>query len=73
MKPENHDFGVPTWPAQDFLLIETVATSREHILTKPAKHTGPGLPRWRRWLQNFISRIYCMCDPVLFRSVEPIE
>ena len=27
MKPENHEFGVPRWPPQDFLLIETLATS----------------------------------------------
>ena len=41
----------------------------QHLLTKPAKHTGPGVPRWRWWLQNFIDRIYCVRDPVLFRSV----
>ena len=28
----------------------------QHVLTKPAKHTGPGVPRWRRWLQNFITQ-----------------
>ena len=27
MKPENHEFGVPRWPPQDFQLIETMATS----------------------------------------------
>ena len=35
--------------------------------------TGPGVPRWRRWLQKFISRIYCMRDPVLLRSVVEVK
>ena len=32
------------------IYISLVAT----LLTKPAKHTGPGIPRWHRWLQNWL-------------------
>ena len=33
MKPENHEFGVPRWPPQDFRLIETMATSVANVAT----------------------------------------
>ena len=52
---KNHNFGVALWPPQDCWLIVTMATSDQTIMTKPTKHTGPGVPRWCRWLQNFDS------------------
>ena len=29
MKPQNHEFGVPRWPPQDFRLIETIDQTRK--------------------------------------------
>ena len=39
--------------------------SDQTIMTKPAKHTGPGVPRWRWWLQNFDCWSYGMSNPVI--------
>ena len=78
MKPENYEFGVPRWPPQDFRLIETMATS---VATSVGNICWPN-PQSTLDLeyqdgaggfQNFIGRIYCMRDPVLFRSVNRIQ
>ena len=67
MKPENHEFGVPRWPPQDFRLIEIMATSVGNICWPNPQSTldleyqdGTG------WLQNFDGWSYGKSNPVVY-------
>ena len=69
MKPENQAFGVPRWLPQDLIPVETMATSVATYIDQTRKAHRTWSTKMAPVASKFISRIYCMRDPVLFRSV----
>ena len=60
MNPENHEFGVPRWPTQDFRLIETMTTSVAIHIDQTGEHTGPGVPERRGGFKILLAE-YIVC------------
>ena len=77
MKPQkitlHHEFGVPRWPPQVFRVIETMATSVATFLTKPAKHTGHGVPSMTSFSTRKLVRVYGRQGKIVRRTHEKIN